>query len=49
MLKADDIIPDTTDYLRDLGSRRNPRHKEARAKEEAENLMDVDDMESEKI
>ncbi|XP_046739802.1 U4/U6.U5 tri-snRNP-associated protein 1 [Diprion similis] len=47
MLKADDLVPDTTDYLRDLGSRRNPRHKEKKNHEDPENLiMDVDDTEN---
>lgn len=46
MLKADDLIPDTTDYLRDLGSRRNPRHKESKTvNEDNDNnfVMDIDD------
>lgn len=46
MLKADDLIPDNSDYLRDLGSRRHPKHKESKAQEESENLMDVDDTEN---
>ncbi|XP_046471881.1 U4/U6.U5 tri-snRNP-associated protein 1 [Neodiprion pinetum] len=47
MLKADDLVPDTTDYLRDLGSRRNSRHKEKKDHEDPENLvMDVDDTEN---
>ncbi|XP_012266756.2 U4/U6.U5 tri-snRNP-associated protein 1 [Athalia rosae] len=45
MLKADDLVPDTTDYLRDLGSRRHPKHKELKAQEDSENIMDVDDTE----
>ncbi|XP_043482141.1 U4/U6.U5 tri-snRNP-associated protein 1 isoform X1 [Leptopilina heterotoma] len=43
MLKATDLVPDSNDYLKDLGSRRN-RKIESKPKEE--NLMDVDDYEA---
>lgn len=43
MLKASDLIPDSNDYLKDLGSRRN-RKIESKPKED---IMDVDDYEGE--
>ncbi|XP_015599147.1 U4/U6.U5 tri-snRNP-associated protein 1 [Cephus cinctus] len=46
MLKADDIVPDNTDYLRDLGSRRSRRNDATQEKDDADNMMDVDDFEA---
>lgn len=42
VLKADDLVPDSNDYLKDLGSRRS-RRTESKPKE---NEMDVDDYET---
>lgn len=44
-LKADDLIPEPTDYLRDLGSRRRRREEVSKAKDEPEDIMDTDDFE----
>lgn len=46
MLKAADLVLDNNDYLRDLGSRRNRKNEESKVKDEAESIMDVDDMEA---
>ena len=46
MLKADDLVPDSTDYLRDLGSRRNRKETDKKPKEEPEDIMDADDYET---
>lgn len=43
MLKATDLVPDSNDYLKDLGSRRN-RKIESKPKDD---IMDVDDYEGE--
>lgn len=42
MLKADDLVADSTDYLRDLGSRRNRRGAETKVKEDPEDKMNID-------
>ncbi|XP_076232011.1 U4/U6.U5 tri-snRNP-associated protein 1 [Calliopsis andreniformis] len=42
-LKADDLIPEDNDYLRDLGSRRSKRPEEAKPEPDS---LDVDDLEA---
>ncbi|XP_034947185.1 U4/U6.U5 tri-snRNP-associated protein 1 [Chelonus insularis] len=46
ILKADDLVPDNTDYLRDLGSRRRKKHEETKVKEEPNDMLDVADYET---
>lgn len=41
-LKADDLIPQENDYLRDLGSRRSKRTEDVK---ENDGTLDVDDLE----
>ncbi|XP_012286069.1 U4/U6.U5 tri-snRNP-associated protein 1 [Orussus abietinus] len=47
ILKADDLVPDSNDYLRDLGSRRNRRGEQMR-QEDLDGILDVDDLEAPK-
>jgi U4/U6.U5 tri-snRNP-associated protein 1 len=44
ILKADDLVPDNEDYLKDLGSRRRRKKDECKA-EETNDVLDNDDLE----
>ncbi|XP_044586794.1 U4/U6.U5 tri-snRNP-associated protein 1 isoform X2 [Cotesia glomerata] len=44
-LKADDLVPDSTDYLRDLGSRRRKKPEETKVKADVSDALDVADYE----
>lgn len=44
-LKADDLVPDSTDYLRDLGSRRRKKPEETKVKADTSDALDVADYE----
>ncbi|XP_008553789.1 U4/U6.U5 tri-snRNP-associated protein 1 [Microplitis demolitor] len=44
-LKADDLVPDSTDYLRDLGSRRRKKPEETKVKVDSSDTLDVADYE----
>lgn len=43
VLKADDLVPDTKDYLRDLGSRRKRKSDDVKPKEELTDILDTAD------